>query len=86
MSHLPTVQSIYEDFGRGDVAAILSRLSDDVEWEYGNAESGVPWLKPRSGPAEVAKFFESLAAVEFTRFEPKVMLENGPIVVVLLVV
>ena len=35
MSNVHTVQEIYAAFGRGDVPAILSRLSESVEWEYG---------------------------------------------------
>ena len=33
MSNLPTVQSIYEAFGKGNIPAILDVLSDDVGWE-----------------------------------------------------
>ena len=33
MSNTDTVREIYEAFGRGDVAAILDRLDDAVEWE-----------------------------------------------------
>jgi ketosteroid isomerase-like protein len=32
MSNVATVQSIYEAFGRGDIPAILDRISDDVIW------------------------------------------------------
>ena len=47
MSNIPTVQDIYAAFGRGDVPAILAQLAEDVDWEYGMADAGVPWLQPR---------------------------------------
>lgn len=84
MSNLPTVQSIYAAFGRGDVPAILALLAEDVEWEYGLSDPGVPWLQRRRGRAGVAKFFESLAALDFTQFEPRAFLDGGTIIVALL--
>jgi ketosteroid isomerase-like protein len=81
MRNSETVQAIHAAFGRGDIPSILSRLSEDVQWEYGVSSTDVPWLQPRSGRADVAKFFEALAAVEFSRFQPKTVLENGPIAV-----
>ena len=81
MSNIDTVRSIYEAFGRGDVAAILGRLAEDVAWEYDKADTGIPWLVPRRGRAQVGKFFEALAAVDFQQFEPKTQLESGNIVV-----
>ena len=35
MAQVDTAQQIYQAFGRGDVPAILERLADNVEWEYG---------------------------------------------------
>jgi ketosteroid isomerase-like protein len=84
VSNIPTVQSIYASFGSGDIPAILSRLAEDVQWEYGMSDSGVPWLQPLRGRAEVPKFFASLAALEFTKFQPKTLLEAGNIVVALI--
>ena len=83
MSHVTTVQKIYEAFGRGDVPAILALLSEDVEWEYGSNSTNVPWLQPRRGRANVAGFFESLAQLEIHSFLPKSFLESGNNVVVL---
>jgi ketosteroid isomerase-like protein len=84
MSHIPTVQEIYGAFGRGDVPAILARLADDVEWEYGVSSTDVPWLQPRRGHAGAGAFFASLAGFDITRFAPTTFLESGPVVVVLL--
>jgi len=33
MGNVATVQAIYEAFGRADVATILEKLDDAVEWE-----------------------------------------------------
>lgn len=76
-----TVREIYEAFGRGDVPAILARLDENVEWEYGAAPHGVPWLEPRHGRNEAAKFFESLAVIEIHSFVPKAILEGEKLVV-----
>ena len=84
MSHLKTVQSIYEAFAKGDVPTILGHLAENVEWEYGIVSTNVPWLQPRQGRTEVTKFFQALADFEIQKFEPKTFLENGDVVVVLI--
>lgn len=84
MSNIETVQNMYAAFGQGDIPAILACLAADVEWEYGMADSGVPWFQRRKGRAEVPKFFEALAAVDFKQFQPKTFLESGNIVVSLI--
>jgi ketosteroid isomerase-like protein len=78
------VQAIYAAFGAGDIPAILSKLAENVDWEYGQGETGVPWLEHRSGRAAVGGFFESLGALEFRKFEPKEFLEAGDAVVALI--
>jgi ketosteroid isomerase-like protein len=77
VSNTPAVQEIYEAFGRGDVPRILGRLADDVAWEQGGSDYGVPWLIPGRGKAHAASFFERLAAIEITKFVPKNLLEGG---------
>lgn len=83
MSNSATVQRIYEAFGRGDVPAILDKLDVSVDWEY-TATTDVPYLVRRRGRAEVAGFFEALSTFEMHKFEPKVLLENGSVVVALI--
>jgi ketosteroid isomerase-like protein len=75
---------MYAAFGKGDVPAILERLSETVEWEYGAGDTEVPWLKLRRGRAGAAEFFSSLAGLEITKFAPKTFLEAPGVVVVLL--
>ena len=83
MSNVATVQSIYEAFGRGDIPAILDRISDDVIWEAGDPgnsaqEAGVPWMLPRREREGVAEFFQQVSAsLEFHGFEPLNLLEGG---------
>jgi uncharacterized protein len=81
MSNTQTVQEIYAAFGRGDIAAILGRLAEEVRWEHwpegsGAQRHGVPWLIARTGRDEVGEFFASLAALEFRAFEPLELLES----------
>ena len=83
MSNSEVVGRIYEAFARGDVPAILEHLAEDVEWEYGVNSTSVPWLQPRRGRREVPGFFEALAGVELHRFVPKMFLQSGDVVVVL---
>jgi ketosteroid isomerase-like protein len=83
MAQLQAVQHIYESFGRGDVAAILATLAQDVDWEYGGGSTDVPWLQPRRGRERVAGFFEALAGLDFHSFAPREFFESGSTVVVL---
>jgi ketosteroid isomerase-like protein len=83
MSNLQTTQEIYGAFGRGDVPAILSKLSEAVDWEYGATSSEVPWLQHRQGRDGAAAFFASLGAIQIRRFTPKTFLDGGSVVVAL---
>lgn len=82
MSNLQTVREMYEAYARGDVAAVLSRLSKSVEWEYGPTSTNVPWLQRRYGREGAAEFFASHAEMEFHKFSPKEFLEAPGVVVV----
>jgi ketosteroid isomerase-like protein len=84
VAHIEKVQSIYAAFGRGDVPAILAHLAEDVEWEYGHNSTQVPWLQPRRGRTAVGGFFQALADLDISAFQPKTFLESGNVVVVLL--
>jgi uncharacterized protein len=43
------VKSIYDAFGQGDVAAILERVTDDVDWAAEAASDAAPWYGRRTG-------------------------------------
>jgi ketosteroid isomerase-like protein len=73
-SHVGTVTAMYEAFGRGEVADILSHLSEDVTWDVTEEPwtphaAGVAWLAPRRGHAEVTEFFGIVGAWTYERFE-----------------
>ena len=78
---LTTVQAIYEAFGRGDVPAILEKLSDDVRWEaWADNEAqkaGVPWLLPRVGKDETRQFFEVVGGFTFHEFTILSLMAGG---------
>ena len=79
-----TVKEIYAAYERGETDTILNRLAEDVEWDYAIEPLGVPWLERRRGKSQVPQFFASHSAFELHRFQPKVFLENGSVVVVLI--
>ena len=69
--NLKLVREIYDAVGRGDVAAILDRVTDDVDWSAEAASQAAPWYGPRTGRAGVASFFSDLSAsIEITEFSP----------------
>ena len=84
VSNAETARAIYEAFGRGDVATILDKLDDAVEWETTVPVSDVPWLQARRGKANIVGFFESLAPLKITRFEPHTIFDGGEKVFVLI--
>lgn len=71
--NLETVKAIYDAFSRGDVAAILERLHEEVRWEEwadSRAQTaGVPWLLPRRGRAGAAEFFGVVGQFRFDEFQ-----------------
>lgn len=70
---LQTVQQIYAAFGRGDIAAILDRLDDEVKWEpwpHNSAQAaGVPWMRGGSGKGAAAEFFGIVGTFKFNDFQ-----------------
>ena len=86
MKNIDTVQGLYAAFGRGDIPAIIERLTDDVEWEHDTTDHGVVTLIPRRGRGEVGKFFQALGDLEFTRFEVQGLFESGAQVVAVVAV
>ena len=53
---IETARQMYEAFGRGDVRAILDRVTDDVDWSTDAAIESAPWYGPRHGKDEVVSF------------------------------
>jgi ketosteroid isomerase-like protein len=70
-ANLTLVSEIYAAVGRGDVAAILDRVTDDVDWSAEAASNAAPWYGPRTGKTGVESFFRDLAeSIEITEFTP----------------
>ena len=75
--NLRVVEDAYAAFGRGDIPALLSLLTDDVEWAVDSAFNIAPWHGERHGLAEIASFFTGLSSsVEFEDFAPVSMTTN----------
>jgi ketosteroid isomerase-like protein len=73
------VTGIYEAFGRGDLAGVLSALADDVVWEMAGT---APFAGRRDGLAEVQGFFvELMGAVKIEMFEVDAVVGDGELVV-----
>ena len=47
--NVETIKAMYEAFGRGDVEAILERVTDDVDWSTDAAIESAPWYGARRG-------------------------------------
>lgn len=69
-ANIKTITEVYEAFGRGDVAAILDTLTDDVDWAAEAGSSAAPWYGVRHGKDAVAEFFtafgSTMEVIEFT--------------------
>src|SRR4051794_27439494 len=82
-NNVDVVQQAYAAFGRGDIPAVLSFLTDDVEWGL-PGPSLIPWAGTRHGHEGVAEFFSLLGeTLEFEQFEPREFVGQGDTVVVL---
>jgi len=69
--NIKIIQDVYDAFARGDVAAVLDAVADDVDWAAEAAGSGAPWYGVRHGRGEVMKFFEAFgAAMEVQEWTP----------------
>jgi ketosteroid isomerase-like protein len=84
MSNIDTVKQMYEAFGRGDVPAILDKLDENVEWDTDFDSPAAPWLEPRRGRENIPGFFEAVATMQITKFEPHTWGADGNKVVVVL--
>jgi uncharacterized protein len=76
-SQTQIVQTMYAAFGRGDIAGILSHLTEDVDWSLNvdpaaPGAKAVPDFRPFRGRADVQTFFQLIGAdLEFHGFEPQ---------------
>jgi ketosteroid isomerase-like protein len=69
--NIKIIQDVYGAFGRGDVAAVLDAVADDVDWAAEAAGSGAPWYGVRRSKDEVMKFFQAYGTtMEVQEFTP----------------
>src|SRR4051794_16659384 len=74
---------VYAAFGRGDVPAILERVTDDVDWTF-HGSVGTPYGGTYSGKAELQRWFGLVAeSDQILEFQPREMLAGADHVTVL---
>jgi ketosteroid isomerase-like protein len=81
MNNVETVRSVYDNFSKQNIPAILECMAEDVDWEYAYADSPIPWLKRRRGRDGAGEFFQSLGALDITRFEVRSIVADGSLVI-----
>ena len=70
-ANIKTIMSVYEAFGRGDVAAILDAVTSDVDWAAEADPAVAPWHGVRHGQDAVAAFFAEFGStMEVEEFTP----------------
>jgi uncharacterized protein len=70
-ANIKTIAEVYQAFGRGDVAAILDAVTDDVDWAAEAASTAAPWYGVRHGKDAVAAFFSDFGStMEVEEFTP----------------
>src|SRR4051812_29081559 len=83
MTNTEIVKGMYEAFGRGDIAGVVSALADDVKWVTPGAPA-VPYAGAFTGPQRVTQFFQELGATcELDPFMPDRYVEHGDTVITL---
>ena len=76
--NIDTAKRMYQAFSRGDLRAILDRVTDDVDWSTDAANESAPWYGPRHGKDGVAGFFEAIAKTgPVTEFTPLAFASNN---------
>jgi ketosteroid isomerase-like protein len=77
-SNVELIKSVYDAFGRGDLAFIASKVRSEARWDFNVTHSTVPWHVPVTGPSEVPKFLAAFAQnVQLEAFEPRQFIAAG---------
>jgi uncharacterized protein len=86
MSNEQTVKDVYAAFQRGDVAAIVRLVADDVDWRNDHVESReCPWNGNFSGKANVPGFFKAVGEhLDISVFDVQAIIGSGLLVAVYL--
>ncbi|SFU35852.1 nuclear transport factor 2 family protein [Pseudoduganella namucuonensis] len=77
------VQQIYAAFGRGEIAAVMELVANEVDWEFVGLPS-LAYAGRRRNWEEVAEFFAEIPKADLIRvFEPREFFASGSHVAVL---
>ena len=69
--NLETIKTAYAAFQRGDIAAVLDLVADDVDWASEASGTGAPWFGPHKGKQSAGEFFDALGkTMEVEDFTP----------------
>jgi len=81
--NVAVVQSVYDNFAKGDIPAVLAALAPDIEWVE-SPQSYLPHRGTHSGPAEVADKVFGMVVANFDEFAvvPEQIHDAGDVVVV----
>lgn len=79
--NVQTLKDVYAAFGRGDVAFIVSKLTDEVKWNT-HLDAIVPWSGDYSRKERIPQFFDAIySTVDVTAFDPQEFVAEGDTVV-----
>jgi hypothetical protein len=83
-ANVALVKSLYDAFGRGEIATIVGAVTPDISWEIVGRRSDFPTFGKFSGPAGVQEFFGAVGQhLEFSEFSPNEFYAAGDKVFVL---
>ena len=83
-AQVKVVQQLYANFGKGDIPAVLSVLTDDIVWHSPGPTEILPWAGTHRGKQQVEQWFTVLGgALEILKFEPQEFISQGDKVVAL---
>lgn len=80
-SNLTTVQNIYAEFAKGNVAPLLEACADDVRWDAwadnSSQNANVPWMLPRTGKEGVVAWLNVFGTMKLHDFRVLALMEGG---------
>ena len=77
-ANMKTAMEGYAKFGQGDVAGILSTMSDDIVWVHAGNPAILPFAGTFAGKPEVGRFFQVVGQCsQITVFQPANFREEG---------
>lgn len=72
------IAQLFERFGNGDIAGILTMCSEDCDWMHGGNPAIIPYARTFRGRAGVAAFFDAVGkAIEVSSIRPDNYRELG---------